>query len=79
MRRGRDVDLCVQILATSNSRIVSSASPPVIETSFPLIESMLLILLRIPLIPIQPRCLRPCLLLHSLVDLTTVQTREVIR
>lgn len=75
VRHVRDVYLCVQVLAAAtDTRIVCGACSSVIETALPLIERLLLILWRIPLISVQHRCLRPRLLLQSLVDLATVQT-----
>ena len=73
---GRHIYLGVQILA---AYIVSGASPPMIEAPIPFIESLLLILRRIPLIPIENGCLRPQFLLHPLVNLASVKSREVVR
>jgi UDP-N-acetylmuramyl pentapeptide phosphotransferase/UDP-N-acetylglucosamine-1-phosphate transferase len=73
---GRDIYLGVQILA---SNIVSSASPPMIEAPIPFIDTLLLILRRIPLIPVQHRCLWPHFLLHPLIYLASVQSRQVVR
>ena len=73
---GRHIYLSVQILA---AYIVSGASPPMIEAPIPFIESLLLILRRIPLIPVQHRCLRPHFLLHPLIYLASVKSRQVVR
>ncbi len=73
---GRHIYLSVQVLA---AYIVSGASPSMIEAPLPFIQSLLLILWRISLIPVKYGCLRPQLLLHSLVNLTAVQSREVVR
>jgi hypothetical protein len=73
---GRDIYLCVQVLAAN---IVSGASPSMIEATLPFIKSLLLILWRIPLISVKHGCLRSQFLLHSLVNLTAVQCRQVVR
>ena len=46
---GRHIYLSVQVLAAN---IVSGASPSMIEATLPFIKSLLLILGRIPLIPV---------------------------
>jgi hypothetical protein len=47
---GRHIYLSVQVLAAN---IVSGASPSMIEAPLPFIKSLLLILWRIPLIPVK--------------------------
>jgi hypothetical protein len=73
---GRHIYFGVQVLA---AYIVSGASPPMIEAPIPFIKSLLLILRRIPLIPVQHGCLRPHFLLHPLIYLASVQSRQVVR
>ena len=73
---GRHIYLSVQVLG---AYIVSSASPSMIEAPFPFIYSLLLILWRIPLIPVKHGCLRSQLLLHSQVDFAAIQSRQVVR
>lgn len=68
------VYLSVHVLASINTtcKIVGSASSPVVKTVISLIQSLLLVVWRISLVPVKDRGLRSWLLLQSLIDLTAI-------